>query len=499
MHNLVHSLKFDLHCRDEQQAFALRQAIAGGLQAMMAEIIDRVCARHIPVNETVRIGRLDLDLGNLPSATLDETFARQFSALFEARLVDQLQRQQHNGGPVTAMDMVLQVFTCFMQTGRLPWWASPDEYDLTSVCNDLIQRMPAALLAFFKQHTGNILVWRRVVKQLDPGFRQFLFTHIDLLRQAQAAWPGVIEDIKLALLRTALPSAQSIPQLQPAALVSDQPVGGGTTVTGPAGGGLMARVLARLAQYAPGYQVYLLEHVLQLFAHAKQDNINELLSLLILEDLFPEQDKESGILKAQLKGNLHLPSGQLQQPPLTEPIGEPAVDLQETLPGPERIMIRDAGLVLLGPYLKPLFTSLGYWQDGAWHSPEAREKAVCLLHFIVTGNTTCKEYDLVLGKLLCGMPLQEPLYTGYTFDNNEIKEAETLLEAVIAHWTALKNTSVEGFRSAFLQREAMLFPRERDWQLVVERKTLDVLLESIPWGYGTLALSWNTYLIFTEW
>ncbi len=125
--------------------------------------------------------------------------------------------------------------------------------------------------------------------------------------------------------------------------------------------------------------------------------------------------------------------------------------------------------------------------------------AACLLRWIATGKKAAQEYELVLEKILCGIPWYQPVYTGFEFTAEEMKESETLLESAIAHWQALKNTSVEGFRSSFLLRDAVLSSKEEHWQLAVERKTLDVLLESIPWGYGTLCLPWNEYLIFTEW
>jgi hypothetical protein len=73
------------------------------------------------------------------------------------------------------------------------------------------------------------------------------------------------------------------------------------------------------------------------------------------------------------------------------------------------------------------------------------------------------------------------------------------LKAVITNWPKLKNTSVEGLRETFLKREGILTKKDNGWLLQVEKKTPDVLLESIPWSYSTLAFSWNNYIIFTEW
>ena len=57
----------------------------------------------------------------------------------------------------------------------------------------------------------------------------------------------------------------------------------------------------------------------------------------------------------------------------------------------------------------------------------------------------------------------------------------------------------DGLRDAFLKRDGLLIKKEDGWLLQVERKTLDVLLDKIPWGYSTVSLPWNSYLVFVEW
>jgi hypothetical protein len=102
-------------------------------------------------------------------------------------------------------------------------------------------------------------------------------------------------------------------------------------------------------------------------------------------------------------------------------------------------------------------------------------------------------------KLLCGLEISATIPREIALNETEITEATVLLEAVISNWAKLKNTSVEGLRETFLRREGILSKKENGWLLQVERRTVDVLLESIPWSYTTLALPWNPYIIFTEW
>jgi hypothetical protein len=77
--------------------------------------------------------------------------------------------------------------------------------------------------------------------------------------------------------------------------------------------------------------------------------------------------------------------------------------------------------------------------------------------------------------------------------------AHELLGAVIEHWEALGTISPEGLREAFLQREGKLVSTDAGWRLTVERKTLDILLTRIPWGFLTIKLPWMTSLLFVDW
>ena len=78
-------------------------------------------------------------------------------------------------------------------------------------------------------------------------------------------------------------------------------------------------------------------------------------------------------------------------------------------------------------------------------------------------------------------------------------ECHSLLESVIAHWKALKNTSLTGFRESFLQRKGTLFENGPSWTLQVERKPYDLLLNSIPWGFNMIKLPWMKKMIQVEW
>ena len=66
------------------------------------------------------------------------------------------------------------------------------------------------------------------------------------------------------------------------------------------------------------------------------------------------------------------------------------------------------------------------------------------------GETPFMSTDLVLTKVLLGMNPEMPLCVSEgLIAEAEMQETEALLQSVITHWTALRNTSIAGFRSSF--------------------------------------------------
>ena len=81
----------------------------------------------------------------------------------------------------------------------------------------------------------------------------------------------------------------------------------------------------------------------------------------------------------------------------------------------------------------------------------------------------------------------------------ELEVCQALLSSVIANWTIINTTSTEGLRETFLQREGRLQHGANGWSLFVQRKTLDVLIDQIPWPISTIAHSWMPEPIFVTW
>lgn len=165
------------------------------------------------------------------------------------------------------------------------------------------------------------------------------------------------------------------------------------------------------------------------------------------------------------------------------------------------LLVQQAGLVLLHPFLARFFEICRVKETGREElRPASLPRAAALLHLLATGREELYEYELGLIKILLGLDPGTALPVCSGLLNAEDRdEAETLLQSAIEHWSALKSTSPQGLRSAFIERHGLLRRDDGDWKLNLERKSHDILLEQLPWGIGIVKLPWMKQAVFTEW
>ncbi|MBI9052309.1 MAG: hypothetical protein JEY96_00735 [Bacteroidales bacterium] len=175
------------------------------------------------------------------------------------------------------------------------------------------------------------------------------------------------------------------------------------------------------------------------------------------------------------------------------------VSEREMAEGGETFYVNNAGLVLLSVYMKRLFSRFDLIDKKEFKSDEAREKAIYLLQYLAAKDDNPGEHELALNKILVGMPLGIPLKFNIKLSDEEKEICESLLDAVVKNWTVLKNTSADGLRTSFLLRKGSLKKEANGWKLMVEKKTYDLLLGKLPWGYSMIHLPWMKHPVLTEW
>ncbi|MCU0374257.1 MAG: contractile injection system tape measure protein [Chitinophagaceae bacterium] len=161
-------------------------------------------------------------------------------------------------------------------------------------------------------------------------------------------------------------------------------------------------------------------------------------------------------------------------------------------------IVDNAGLVLLAPFLPAFFQRVGLCNsDGKLAYCTL---AVNLLQHIASPYGDMQEQQQLLPKLLCGQAPDVffeklPLLKIAIFK----PEIDNLLTSVIEYWGVLKNTSIEGLRESFLQRDGRLLRKDKQWLLKVEPKAFDLLIGYLPWTISMIKLPWMDEVLKVEW
>ena len=165
----------------------------------------------------------------------------------------------------------------------------------------------------------------------------------------------------------------------------------------------------------------------------------------------------------------------------------------------ETIYISNAGLVLLNPFIPTLFEKAGLVSDKEFESDEKQMRAVQLLQYCAGGSENIPEYLLVLPKILCGIKVDEPIENNLLLTEEEKELVKSLLENVITQWSILGETNVEGLQQTFLERNGALRMSNERWELEVEKRPFDMLLDKIPWTYSLIKYEWMDKPLSTLW
>lgn len=165
----------------------------------------------------------------------------------------------------------------------------------------------------------------------------------------------------------------------------------------------------------------------------------------------------------------------------------------------ERIPISDAGLVLVHPFFHLLMQNLGLTRDGEFVSPLARVRAVHLLRELTGSPEEHFGNNLILEKILCGLPPGFALPSEWKPSEEEMEEVEGLLTAVCGYWQSLKGSSIQALREGFLLRPGTVEKFEDSWIVKVEGRTIDILMDDLPWELSLIFLPWLDNPISVEW
>ena len=153
--------------------------------------------------------------------------------------------------------------------------------------------------------------------------------------------------------------------------------------------------------------------------------------------------------------------------------------------------VSNAGAILMHPFLPTLFTELNLTKNNLFIDDKRQEKAIWLLYYMVTGHLEFDESQVALLKLICDQDIHSSLKYKPELSKKEKNEVITVIESAIKHWTVLKDNSFEFFRNTFLLRNGILNIHESYAELNVEKYSVDILMNSLPWSLSLFKLPWS--------
>jgi hypothetical protein len=192
----------------------------------------------------------------------------------------------------------------------------------------------------------------------------------------------------------------------------------------------------------------------------------------------------------------HSRQGQAQKP-ILQKARSVKEEIQE-----EGIYVDNAGLVILHPFLNPLFNALNYWDGKGFCSEQSQQRAVLMTQYLLAPGEEFPEHQLLLNKVLCGYDLEEPLPARLETTEEEQQQADALLEAVLNYWKLNGNqvcTTVDNLRASFLHRPGKLIRKPGEWLLMVEKRTYDIVLKGLPWSIGMIKHPWMQDMLKVQW
>lgn len=455
----------------ESDGIALQRRLPDVCAQVVRPVLERMLDQYAPSEGHMYVDRLEIDAGTMMIEKLESDLPAAIARALERALREQLPAV---GAPLvsvsgnvrykTSTHSIDEAFLSFLTTGSLPWWfrlptgKSLEDLMLSSW---LEEAKPGATHRSTLDAVRRLLDFPPVRERLIRQFsRLFLET---ILRRLSPETAGIVVTILETMRNSAIPQ-ESLREFERR---------------------LWERVLATIPAGLVPSPRSLVGEAWSFFS-SEGDQQADLGHAL-------EQHWPGATNKAPTSKTTDFQS----TPSLLPKQQHPLIDRVEQPEAREGLYLDNAGLVLLHPFLPQLFSSLGIAVDDTLVLPA---RALCLLHYLATGQIVAPEYALVLAKILCNLPLEWPAESDVGLSTAEMDEAFALLESAIRHWGTLRNTSPDGLRGTFLMRPGKVVMREDgDWVLQVEANAADILLDQLPWGISMIKLPWMNTMLWVEW
>ena len=490
MQHIIKKQLIELGLSSRDDIYALQQQTSQYYYSHILPALEKIFDGLSGENEVLQIDRVEINLGAIQWEPAKEIRIENLYNLLNKEIESQLRtsngaeyQQQKDAGSAQVKKIPIALnageqWIYYMQKGVLPWnvpaisneWktqvleALATDFSLVSGLREIIMQDNKALTRIIGDHDEPFLVklveilTAQEQRSLAPAIRELRLV-FDVLYQNKM--PGKIKESN-----TEKPAKIWTGILQLAASKAEKP------------------------------------DTLQLAQQLLQDAVNKQQPTTTQLDSIKKELRLLETVVAEITKKIKPEKTALTVPGNTNTASETELPVFTSVAGAfpeEGLFVQNAGLVLLHPFLRFLFKNTGLIEAGLFISREKQEKAIMLMHWLATGNTEAEEWLLAVPKILCSWPLDEPLEFDFSLTEQEKTEANDLLIATIAQWTILKNTSPDGLRKGFLQRNGKVVLQNENIYFQVEKSAIDILLDHLPWNLSIIKLPWVKNLLRVEW
>jgi hypothetical protein len=460
----IRRLRCSIATNSQTAAFAMRKSLHDRWQDTLMPAFESAFDEIASDDRVIHIPKLELHL----KVTAEQDLLAVLPELIQQQLTEQLSSIDWDVIPTnsgmtwqteTAQQNQFATLLHYLQTGSLPWQSmqiSPSEIaiKLQETCRD--ER--SQLVSYLSIQVRTVAVYFRLFQLLSDS---------EILAFVNTLSDGFLPEWRTAImefLKFVIDPAQSLLNRQ-----------------------IQCQLVATILSECLNRSIQAIEPDFRRIVDSLGINFDEIVPFLPVS------------VSQRLKSPLVI-----QSPPTRTKIGEnisltePDDELSESDEFP--IGVNYAGLILIHPFIGAFFEATGITDSNNSIDPTQLVRAATLLHFLATGREEVYEYELGLIKILLGLELETPLLVGAELITEQDRsEAEVVLQSILNYWTVLKNTSVGGLRSSFLQRSGLLRKIEQGWSLQVEHQSFDMLLEHLPWSISIIKLAWMKYPLYIEW
>ena len=465
--HIVHKQKVDLKISRSEDSFALQSRVSYLLQHELTQKMEMIFDEFVPHDEIIRIDQLHLDLKTINSKNFEKEFEERFIDELKNELKKVKGSKNNNTVTIKKHDSLLHSLIYFLEHGYLAWYDSVRQMQLWE--EEILNHLPEKDWEYFfdwlkKNHSANNQIIERLVLQFSDRFLHSIISKINVY--PADVFRDVYEDL-FFILQAAIP---------------DQKKDTNKNFLWQS----IIKVLLKQGKSETEY--WLLKNIF-----SKRNDLRNVFTGLKKDELIRNIKTET--IQNAIEKFIESPTDKDDDLIFEEDV----IPKQKQQVEKDSLYVNDCGIVILHPFLEMYFTELELMMEQQFINDDACKRSVLLLHYLATGEKQVAEFDLVLQKILCGLPIEETLPSTIELSEKEVAESENLLRSVMNYWPPLKNTSIEGLRQTFLQRDGKLSQTETGWLLRIEQKTVDILLGKLPWGFSTIQLPWIKDFLSVEW